>query len=889
MWQKDGFSNESDVEQKFLYPFLVSEFPYGFNLPPSVIQTKVSIRRFTIGKGNEAKLYYPDYLIVVSGLPLVVIEAKGPNEDLIEGYRQARLYASELNALFETGQNPCRYIIASNGIEFWYGYSDKSEPISKVKVQDLCNYTQDDAKLNDIFSWKKIEELSNDIAKSIKSEDYFKPRRLIGGIAFQNEEVGQNTFGATLTTLISSIFNPITRSEKRFIANNGYISSKKRERYIEPIDKVIRAARPPSETSAMLIEDTSDPKEIIGKLNSSDDLEHQVMLIIGSVGSGKTTFIDYLQEKALPKSLLADTVWCRLDMNSAPVSPLEIYPWLKRKIIESCKFSMPDEDFDDIDTIQKIYNAEINSFKKGIGKLYSNNTEIYSLKLAELIENLQADIDKTTKSYMRYCCGNRNKLSIIVLDNCDKKTRDEQLLMFEAAQWLKSEYRSLVVLPLRDETYDNNRYQPPLDTALKDMVFRIDPPLFQHILMRRVQLALNKLNNSSGEKLKFSLPNGFQVEYPRSDQAYYLTSIVTSLFEHDRFVRRMIVGLSGRNMRSALEIFLEFCNSAHIGEDQIFKIRQSQGRHTIPLHQVATVLIRMNRRFYDSDQSYVKNIFSANTDDAKPNYFTRYMILKWLRKKFSQAGTGGFKGYYPKSEVKNALTGFGLTPNILDREINYLLASRCVIAEHLRLDYVEDDDLIKLGPAGFVHLDLLGNVSYLAAIAEDTFFNDRFAAEKIGKRIKESNYHLHIQNTVDTGSELVDFLSRKKNEISPLDGGFLVTDVLNELIDISEAQNAVARVRINQSWDPWFDADKKLPRGSKHIVIITNIVNYGTFVEFIDGLVGLVHSSNYRGITPNLGDQVEVEIIWVDAVQKKMSLALCKILDEEIGDIITRH
>ena len=53
--------------------------------------------------------------------------------------------------------------------------------------------------------------------------------------------------------------------------------------------------------------------------------------------------------------------------------------------------------------------------------------------------------------------------------------------MFQAAQWLQNTFKCLVILPLRDETYDNHRNEPPLDTALKDLVFRIEPPLFQHV------------------------------------------------------------------------------------------------------------------------------------------------------------------------------------------------------------------------------------------------------------------------------------------------------------------------------------------------------------------------------------------------------------------------
>lgn len=885
MWQTSELLNESDVEQKFLYRFLTEEHPIGMGLPSSVIQTKANLRRFSIGKGADLKLYYPDYVIVILGLPLVVIEAKSPSESVEEGYRQARLYAHELNALYPSEFNPVKLIIASNGIDLWYGNSDEGQPKGKALVAELGAYSPHIAAIQEAASWKTLYEYSKKLTASVRPDGLFKPRRVIGGVGLQNEEVGQNTFGATLTTSISSIFNPSTRTERAFIANNGYIPSRRRERYVDPIDRVIRAARPPSETDAKLLEDTSKPKELIGRLQEKHTLEHKVLLLIGSVGSGKTTFVDYLQEVALPKDLVDTTIWCRIDMNSAPVSANEVYEWLRLALINSCRATAPTEDFDDLDTLKKIYSVEINKFNKGVGKLYFSDQNIFNIKLAEHIETIQSDRHISAQAHIRYCCGERGKLCIIVLDNCDKKTRDEQLLMFEAAQWLQREFRALVILPLRDETYDNHRSQPPLDTALKDMVFRIEPPLFQHVLISRVKLAMKEMSRTSGSKLYFSLPNGMSVEYPQSDQAYYLTSIVKSLFEHDRFVRRMIVGLSGRNMRSALEIFLEFCNSAHIGEDQIFKIRQSEGKHTLPLHQVATVLMRMNRRFYDGDHSYVKNLFAANKDDARPSFFCRYMILRWLRQKFSSSGTSGLKGYYRKGEVKQELMAYGLSPDILDREFNYLLSSSCVLAEHLRLDSVVDDDLVRIGPAGFVHLDLVGNVSYLAAVAEDTYFSDRLQAERIAGRIKDFNKHLHVKTTVDNATEVVEYLEEVRRHVNPPHGSFLAEDRLSLLTEIGDASIALSRVRKDLSWDPWFDADKKHPRGKLSQATVVNVVSFGCFVELPDGLNGLVHSSKMNGLSVDAGDRVEVEIIWVDSIQKKMNLSMIQVVQEEAGDL----
>lgn len=885
MWVTSDLLNESDVEQKFLYPLFTQAHPAGLGFPPEVIQTKANVRRLSIGKGGEQKLYFPDYLVVNHGFPILIAEAKHPKESIEEGYRQARMYATELNALYPTGVSPSRFVVASNGVELWFGHADHVEPMVKANCESLGLYSPEISQLQELMSWPKLSSYSQTLAESQKPQAFFKVRRLVGGVGFQNEEISPNSFGLTVTGAVAHIFNPESLKDRTNIAKNAYVSSQRRERYVDPIDRIIRAAKPPSVIHATRFENTSEPKEMIDKLRDSRNLEHKVLLLVGSVGSGKTTFVDYLQHVALPPDLVKSTVWCRLNMNLAPVTPSEIYTWLRSELIHACRDSLPELDFDDIAVLQRLYGVEISKFAKGVGKLYEADASTYNIKLAEHIQSLQADHQLTANAHVRFTCGERQKLCLIVLDNCDKKTRDEQLLMFEVAQWLQKEFRSLIVLPMRDETYDNHRDQPPLDTALKDMVFRIEPPLFQHVLMRRVQLALREFNESGGDKkLQFSLPNGFHVEYPRSEQAFYLTSIVKSLFEHDRFARRMIVGLAGRNMRKALEIFIEFCKSGYIGDDQIFKIRQSEGNYALPLHQVATVILRMNRRFYDSDHSYIKNIFSASSDDALPSFFCRYMILRWLRNRFRTTGTAGLAGYFPKREAKHSLLPYGLSPEIVDREFNYLLAGHCIVAEHLRTDSLDDDDLVRIGPAGFVHLDLVGNVNYLAAIAEDTFFEDRIQAERIASRIKSPESHLHIRTAIDNADEVVTYLETVRARITPENGEFFQSSILEDLAGFSEARDALNRVTRTYASDPWFDADKRLARGSLHRATVVNVVQVGYFVEFNDGLVGLIHRSKLGGLTAEPGDLVQVEVQWVDVIQRKMGLRLSSVLEEDVGD-----
>mgnify|MGYP000626779036 CR=1 FL=1 len=97
----------------------------------------------------------------------------------------------------------------------------------------------------------------------------------------------------------------------------------------------------------------------------------------------------------------------------------------------------------------------------------------------------------------------------------------------------------------------------------------------------------------------------------------------------------------------------------------------------------------------------------AKNADEKPSYFCRYLILIWLKQRFKTKGDARIEGYYKKITVKDSLVGYGLSSDIIDREINYLLRAHCIIAEHLKIDECSDEDLIRIGPAGIVHLDLI--------------------------------------------------------------------------------------------------------------------------------------------------------------------------------------
>lgn len=87
--------------------------------------------------------------------------------------------------------------------------------------------------------------------------------------------------------------------------------------------------------------------------------------------------------------------------------------------------------------------------------------------------------------------------------------------------------------------------------------------------------------------------------------------------------------------------------------------------------------------------------------------------------------------------------------------------------------------------------------------------------------------------------------------------------------------------------DPWGPTPlRRLPRGSVHTTTVQNVVDYGYFVDFDDGLTGSAHKSNYNGLRADPGDRVSVGIVRIDATQRRMSLKLLAVLAEDVGDHI---
>jgi len=179
------------------------------------------------------------------------------------------------------------------------------------------------------------------------------------------------------------------------------------------------------------------------------------------------------------------------------------------------------------------------------------------------------------------------------------------------------------------------------------------------------------------------------------------------------------------------------------------------------------------------------------------------------------------------------------------------------------------------------------------AVVEREFSEER---EKLLETLKEGERVRGIvKNLTDYGAFL---------DLGGIDGLLHITDMAwkrvkhpSEVVEIGQEIDVVVlkfdreknRVSLGLKQmgdDPWENIMRRYPEGQRLFGHVSNITDYGCFVEIEDGVEGLVHVSEMdwtnKNVNPNkvvtLGDEVEVVILEIDEERRRISLGMkqCK-------------
>jgi len=122
-------------------------------------------------------------------------------------------------------------------------------------------------------------------------------------------------------------------------------------------------------------------------------------------------------------------------------------------------------------------------------------------------------------------------------------------------------------------------------------------------------------------------------------------------------------------------------------------------------------------------------------------------------------------------------------------------------------------------------------------------------------------------------------------------------EVEAKILKFDQEKNRVSLGMKQLGDDPWVGIARRYPSGTRLFGKVTNLTDYGSFVEVEQGIEGLVHVSEMdwtnKNIHPSkvvqLGDEVEVMILEIDEERRRISLGMKQCQSNPWDDFAINH
>ncbi len=729
-------ANEAETRLKVINDVLYSVL--GWSHTDISVEERVS---------EDGKTTWSDY-VLRTGMTAIIIEAKkvGVTFDEVpdgrrvrlkgsflrgdtgDAIRQARDYARKLSVPFAVVTNGSSWIIFPatrvDQVSF--------EESSAIVFKSLRSALEDDyAEFHDLLSRQAVinGSLENELLGRI--ENQIEDRRLNRFFTASFSKISRHSLFPLIEDAIATAFTEDVVNADPGLLEKCYVKTPERIRFDHRIklhvakrDSVTKRAplRPMREGNTAVIAMVSGAAARARPL---------AVLLLGQVGSGKTTFLEYTRKVGAkdifaPKPAHPYPHWIQIDFRtfSAAQSPMKFLgDELKAAIVKDPFLS------DHERCVKHAYKDEIDALFKGPLYLLADDEAERKRRITSLLMHDYEQTQPYVEKILKYAA--ERAPVFLIIDNVDQHEEERiQSAIFGEAMALAQKLKLNLICSMREATYVKNKSTAVFDAFDFDPI-SIDPPNVQAVLASRFFVAQTLLK---GEEANFTAENG--MDFVISDLSVVIEMVRSSVLGTE--LGNLIEVLATSDIRLALRMTREFLRSGWTASGKALRIYQATGKYVMPQHEALRAIMVGTQQVYFEEFSVMGNPFDSRLAKSEAQLLRLYVLAAIV----AMSSDRSFR-HLDGEEIRKHLRELGFGDNITKQVLTDLCRLRFIhTTSHSAPTFEADYVVSRLG--GYIVRRFIADLMFLENVMMDTFIADG----DVWNQLKQQTQEIYLQHDI---------------------------------------------------------------------------------------------------------------------------------------------
>lgn len=438
------------------------------------------------------------------------------------------------------------------------------------------------------------------------------------------------------------------------------------------------------------------------------------VLVLGSVGAGKTTFLHYTRNVSAADVFNHSTAngvyspqWLYIDfrMHEESGSPVD---FMCSQILDI--FKSGESGIHQKWVVQAAYKHVEDLIKSGPLSVIGDDDRAIRKALSDMI----MDDFKKVNPYVECILKKYSSETplFIVIDNVDQfEDEVKQSKIFSECIAFAMRVGANLVLSMREQTFVKHKNTPAFDAFDYDAI-KIDPPDIQSVLSKRFFLAATLLE---GKACSFSAPNAATVHV--DDLSLFVDILQSSVL--GTFIGNAIASMSTGDSRLALRMTREFIERGYTDPAKAIRYKIDKRPYTMPRHEALRAILLGKNSVYKERASVIGNLLDSHLGKVNCQLLRLFICAALYQKAHMQED-----GKILCGEVVRHCKSMGFSENDVYKVIEDLFRLRFIHTNGYESPN-EASSIFCTRLTGIVVSDLLFNFSFLECMVMDTYISEK--------------------------------------------------------------------------------------------------------------------------------------------------------------------